>query len=405
MSYAQLAHDSRNKAVADMRSILDRAAEESRDLTPEEVEMVERAEADAVKYGKESERALRADELAKEAAEFRGLPDPVKTAIEPAKEDEGTAFTRMWKQAVSGGVASYEADLDTQMRAMVIADGHVPTTFSQQVVVYERDYTPMLNPEIVTIMPTNDGNPISIPRLTADVAHGGTITAEAGGIQEVDPTMGTATLNAYKFAVTTLWSAEVDTDNNIGLQNLIARTNARELAHDINAAMSTGNGSTFPNGIVTAAGNGGTANGTAAGSSFDTFFAPADLIDLEFSLAQPYRRNGSYMGSTTAIAKMRKARDSNGAFLWDMSLVAGQPDRFNGKRVIENADMAAVASATKSVIFGDLSAYIVRRLPLRVDASIHYKFSTDQIALRTIERMDGDLIDTAAVNYLVSANT
>lgn len=405
MSYAQLAHDKRNKAIADMRTILDTAADEARDLTPEEVEQIERAEADVDRYAKESERALRADQYAKEAAEYRGPVEAAKSAVAPVTVDEGQAFVRMWNTARNSGASSYEADFNEQYRALVIADGHVPTTFSQQVVVYERDYTPMLNPNIVTIMPTPDGNPISIPKLTADVAHGGTVTAEAGGIQEADPTMGTATLSAYKFAVTTLWSAEIDVDNNIGLQNLVARTNARELAHDINAAMSTGDGSDFPNGIVSAASSAtGQATGGTSTSGFD-YYAWMDLIDLEYTLAEPYRQRGSYMVSSTMAAKMRKWRDSNGNPIWQPSLIAGSPDTFNAKPVYLNADMAAVASASISVIFGDLSAYVVRRLPLRVDASIHYKFSTDQIALRTIERVDGDLIDTAAIYYLKAANS
>ena len=66
--------------------------------------------------------------------------------------------------------------------------------------------------------------------------------------------------------------------------------------------------------------------------------------------------------------------------------------------------MAAVASATKSVAYGDFSRYFVRKTPTRVDMSQDYKFSTDQLALRTVERVDGDLIDTVSVAYLVSAN-
>jgi hypothetical protein len=39
-----------------------------------------------------------------------------------------------------------------------------------------------------------------------------------------------------------------------------------------------------------------------------------------------------------------------------------------------------------------------------VESSIHYKFNTDQLALRTVERVDGDLIDVIAVRALVCAN-
>ena len=397
MSYAQLMLDKKNKAVADMRALHETAMKEDRELTAEERESVERAEADIERYQKDYDQAVRANEYAKEAAEFRGLPSAEPTVTTPeTKFDENKELARIWKQ---GG--EYQAEL----RALVIADGHVPTTYSQNVVMYERNFTPMLNGDVVTIMPTPDGNPISIPTVTADPAYGGTVVAEAGTILAIDMTPGTASLSAYKYAALNQWSAEVDIDNNIGLQDVIAFTTARELAHDINVHLTTGDGSGKPSGIVTGAGNGGTASGTAAGTSFDTFFAPADLIDLKFALAQPYRAGGAFMVSTTAHAKMRKMRDSNGAWLYQNAPVIGAPDTFDGSPVYENADMAAAASASKSVLFGDLKRYIVRRLPLRVDASIHYAFATDQLTLRTIERVDGVLTDAAAVKYLVSANT
>jgi hypothetical protein len=40
---------------------------------------------------------------------------------------------------------------------------------------------------------------------------------------------------------------------------------------------------------------------------------------------------------------------------------------------------------------------------MRVQGSIHYKYSSDQIALRTIFRVDGDLVNTDAIRYLVAA--
>ena len=86
--------------------------------------------------------------------------------------------------------------------------------------------------------------------------------------------------------------------------------------------------------------------------------------------------------------------------------MSGQADRFYGRPVIENPAMVAVASATKSVLFGDMSAYYTRIVGgPRVEFSRDYKFNTDQLALRTIIRLDGNLIDAAAIKSLVSANT
>jgi HK97 family phage major capsid protein len=392
--------DKKAKAIADMRALHDSALEEERELTAEERESVERSEADIERYDTDMKQAQRADELAAEAAEYRAPEPAVTTTTDVQSFDEDAAFRGLW----SGG-GEYEADMNTQFRALALANGHVPTTYSQQVVIYERDFTPMLNADVVTIMPTPDGNAISIPTVTADPAYGGTRVAEAGTIGAFDMTPGTATLSAFKAAIINQWSAEVDIDNNIQLQDVIAFTTARELAQDINTWLTTGTGTVQPTGFLDGATNGGTASGTAAGTSFDTFFAPADVIDLKFSLAQPYRQRGIFMVATTAHAKLRKMRDSNGAWLYQNAPVLGQPDTFDGSPVYENAAMTAVASATQSVAFGDFKRYIVRRCPLRVDASIHYAFATDSLSLRTIERVDGVLTDAIAIKYLVSADT
>jgi HK97 family phage major capsid protein len=67
--------------------------------------------------------------------------------------------------------------------------------------------------------------------------------------------------------------------------------------------------------------------------------------------------------------------------------------------------MAAVASAAIAVSVGDFSAYIVRDLPLRIDRSTEFLFSTDSIALRVVTTRDGDLPDTTAIRAFRCANT
>lgn len=109
------------------------------------------------------------------------------------------------------------------------------------------------------------------------------------------------------------------------------------------------------------------------------------------------------MANATTIGQMRNARATTGEFLWSPSVTLGAPETFNGRPLYENPGMAN-GSAAKAVVFGDLSRYIVARVvPIRVESSIHYKFSTDQLALRTIERVDGDLPDAVAVKALVNA--
>lgn len=402
-NYAQHAHDQRNSAIKSMQALLDTVASEGRAMTAEETEQVDRMEADAARWAAESQRALRAAELARVADEFRGEFAPRIEAAREARRDPTDG--EMIRQMFRGELRGFTSKPDMEWRALQSAGGSaIPTTFYDLVTVYLRNETPMFRGDLFTILDTPTGEPITLPRLTADPSFGGTVTAEAGGITEADPTLSSVQLDSYKYAGTTLWSAELGIDNVIGLDDLVARSITREIGLDMGDDLTTGNGTGKPNGIVSAAGNGGTATGTAGNTAADTFFGPIDLIDLKFAVAQGYRRTGAYMVSTTAMAKIRKFRDNDKGFIFQPSLAIGMPDTFDGSPIVENAAMAAVASASKSVLFGDMSRYFIRRCPTRIDLSTEYKFSTDQIALRVIERIDGDLVDTAALKYLVSAN-
>lgn len=395
MSYLDRIVDQRVQTEMRYREILNTAYGENRDLTPEEIANLETADADIDRFNADEQRILSLEAKLHATDALRASIGPV---IEQARR--GPVQTDRDRLA-----AMFRGELDSfESRALQSAGGSaIDQTFYDRVTVYERTLVPVL--EVATVLNTPRGEPIVLPRLTADPAHGGTVTAEAAAINELDPTISSVQLDSYKYGIVTLWSRELDNDNVIDLEDLVARASARELAIDIGAHLTTGDGSGKPNGFINAGTNGGTASGTSGAQASDTFFSAYDLITLYYTLAVPYRMNGSWQVSNTAAAKMRKARDSTGQLLWELSTQAGQPTNFLGRPVYENPAMAAVASASKSVAFGDFSRYFVRRLPLRVERSTEYKFSTDQLAIKVVERIDGDLVDTAAVAYLVSANT
>jgi HK97 family phage major capsid protein len=388
------------KAVEAERSLSTQINEEGRAPTPEETEKFERMGEDVSTWKHELDRLIDLNKRSGELDQARGLMEQVISHAPAASQVVHERGIADLFREVRGGASGAHADIE--LRALQSAGGSaVDQTFYDRVTVFERTLTPMLNPDVVTILNTTRGEPITLPRLTADPNHGGTLTAEAGGINELDATVSSIQLDSYKYAVVNLWSAELDTDNMIGLEDLIARSTARELAIDIGTELTTANGSSKPNGFINAATNGGTAAGTAN----NTFFGPDDLIDLFYGRAQPYRVVGTWQASSTGLAKVRKLQDANGQKIWEPSLVPGAPEMVLGRPIFENPAMAAVASASKSIAFGDFSRYFVRRVtPARVELSRDYKFSTDQLALKTVERVDGDLVDTVAIAYLVSAN-
>lgn len=394
-------HEQRANAFEEMKAMLDLATEEKRDLTAEEDERYDKLNASIDelagkirKYEEGEARAQAADALRAEYA----------AVLAPKANDR--AVERDIVRLINGEIRAFDTGPSAPWEERALS-GNAGTafgsTFYDRVTVYERTLIPVL--QVATVLETPRGEPIILPRLTTDVATGGTVTAEATGIAEVDPTISQVTLNAFKYAAITLWSQELDQDNVIGLEDLIARSTARDLSLGYGAHLTTGTGTTQPNGIINAAGNGGTAGGTSTGSATDTFFSPYDLVSLFYGLAAPYRSVGTWLVSTTAAAKMRGFRDSNKSFIWEPGINNEGVDRFLGRPVLENPGMAAVASASKSVAFGDASRYFVRRTPFRVQVSDQYRYSTDQLAIKTVVRLDGNLVDTAGFKYLVSANT
>lgn len=400
----------RVEAANRIQEIVTRAETEARAISPEEDSNLKEVETALDTYGAEIKRfqemraKLTAGDQIVEQIQKAGTE-----AAAAAAPDKGTQEFRALMAVMRGD----QKHLDTartipvgfEARALALTSGtFYPTTVADFVTVYERTLNPMM--DVATVINTSSGNPIVLPRLTADVTAGGSVTAEAAAKTEGDPTLSTVQLGAFKIAHITLWSQELDDDEVIGLRQLLADAISRPIGLGWGTFFTTGTGTTQPSGFLTTATNGGTAQGTAGAQASDTFFNAYDLIDLFYGLAAPYRRNASWMVSNTALAKMHKFRDSTGNLLWAPSTIAGAPDTFLGRPVYENPAMAAAASATQSVAVGDFSRYVIRDVsPMRIDISSEYKFNTDQLAIRVVTRRDGVLVDTAAIRYLVSATT
>ena len=218
--------------------------------------------------------------------------------------------------------------------------------------------------------------------------------------------MASITLNAYKYPVLSDYTFELERDEIIGLDQLLGESIGIAAGTAIGSDLTIGTAAAGPNGFVTAAANGGTASVTTASGT--GFFDWLDLVALKNSVASPYRnaRTAAWQVSNGALTKIQQFRDSNNAPLWIASASPGVSDTFLGRPIFENPAMAAVASASTSVVFGDFYQYVVREvLPLRVERSTDWQFGTDVITLKTVFTMDGDLAVAGALKYLVSYNT
>lgn len=318
--------------------------------------------------------------------------------------DDFFELRQAFRTAAEGGSYTFTSQLSpafAERRALATSTATVPVSFADTVTVYARQLSPILG--LATVVTRPSGNPVILPRLTSDPATGGTPTAEAAAISAADPTLSSVTLTPRKFASLTLWSAELEADTGIAaFGDLIAQSVARDLSLGYGALLTSGTGTTVPLGYTQSAGIAGTAIGTAVAGGA-SFFGWADAAKLYGTLAAPYRENASWVVSETAFAAMLQWRDASGRPLFMETTSAGAPATLLGRPVFVDPALPALGSASKSVYLGDFSRFYVYRTGLRIDVSREFAYDTDQIALRVIERLDGALIDAAAVKTMVSA--
>ena len=140
---------------------------------------------------------------------------------------------------------------------------------------------------------------------------------------------------------------------------------AREFAAAEGTAFVAGTGTNQPKGFLSAptasAGDAtrtfGTLQYLASGASGDFGSDPDErLIDLVQTLRAPYRQGAVFVMNSSVLARIRKLKTSDGAFLWQPSLAAGQPATLLGYPVIEAEDMPDIAANSLSIAFGNFKA-------------------------------------------------
>jgi HK97 family phage major capsid protein len=174
-------------------------------------------------------------------------------------------------------------------------------------------------------------------------------------LQEIVPTFGMASAKPQA-------SEESLDDLFFNVEDWLVSSVVEALAQGVGAAFVGGNGTKKPTGFLAgpapvATGDAGRAFGTlqyiASGQAAALPTSLDVLYDLVYSLRARYRANARWVTSKLVLSALRKYKDSTGQYLWQPSLIAGQPDSFMGYGITEAEDMPAVAANSFPVAFGD----------------------------------------------------
>ncbi|MEW8525527.1 MAG: phage major capsid protein [Candidatus Thiodiazotropha endolucinida] len=124
------------------------------------------------------------------------------------------------------------------------------------------------------------------------------------------------------------------------------------------------------------------------------------LIDVVHALRPPYRQGAVWVMNSTTLSTIRKLKDTNGQFLWQNTLVEGQPGMLLGYPVIEAEDMPDIAADSLSVAFGnfDRGYTIVDRMGTRVLRDPYT--NKPYVHFYTTKRTGGAVVNSEAIKLI-----
>lgn len=398
--------EKRASVWAQMQELL---ADESHELSAEERSKWDQLEGELTTLTADKERLERAaklDEGFKAQPEQRAADVDAPTADKPEQRADADwdktfdLYVRHGREALDAAQRQLlNAHFRAQGELIGSAGGYsVPQGFWNRIVETMKWYGGMLgNVETINTATGND-----LPWMTTDgTAEVGRLLTENTQVSTQDVTLGMRTLRAYTYSSDlVLVSLQLMQDSVVDWQSFLAKRFGSRLGRIINTHLTTGDGVSKPQGLITGATTGKT-TGSATAITFD------EVIDLEHSVDIAYRQgNAKFMMNDLILAYVRKLKDTTGQYLWQPGLQVGQPDTIHGYGVIVNNDMdSAVTSGKKTIAFGDFNAgYVVRQVDGGQFMRLDERYADYlQVGFMSFTRLDGLVQDSSAYKILVQA--
>lgn len=419
------------------REYMERIASEGRTPNEEDKAAIERFNAD---YDGLSDQITEWGKVAQRTQDLDKAREVVDHIVRPEVQEKQAERTvskfETWTRRVANGeqVAPFEIDLRPTAQFMsavragmdraearaIYTDGgasggslEVPVGFYNQIYTYMEEVGAMR--QISRVLTSEGGGAWTFPK-TNTIAVGTQVIAQGTAIGGTDPVLGTVRLDSYRFGDLVRVSTQAARDVGFDLTGYIAQQIGYAVGRIADTAYVTGNGSSGPNGIVTAASTGAVTGGSliALGGGASTAFTNSvnPLIQLQHSIAEPYANKGVFVMNRLTAGTLRQLRDGGapgtlGAYIWTPTTTfngvssLGPAGELLGSPVYTDFNFGTQGSAVKTVAYGDFSAFYIRDVgKFRFEASTERYFDTDEVGYRGILETDSELIDSNAIKLL-----
>lgn len=255
--------------------------------------------------------------------------------------------------------------------------------------------------EVADVIRTDAGNDMPWPTSDDTSNKGARIAENTAPSTSVDPTFGSMVLRAHKYtSKIVLVPYELLNDSAFQLATWLGDLLGTRIGRIQADEFTTGTGNSMPKGIVTAS----TLGVTAASATAITW---DEIYGLKHSVNPAYRMGAGWMLHDGVLLYVKKLKDGNGRYLWQSGTADGAPDTIDGDPIVINQSMdSTVASANKTLLYGQLSKYKIRDAgEIRMRRLVERYADSDQEGFVCFMRSDGNLLDagTHPVKHLLQA--
>ncbi|WP_156407160.1 phage major capsid protein [Bosea sp. Root670] len=297
-------------------------------------------------------------------------------ALDPAKAEHAQAFEKFFRKGADAGLR----DLEVKAKLTTQSDpdgGYLVPEETSATIDRVLGLISVMR-QLATVMPVGTSTYKKI------VSMGG---AGAGWVGEEDtrPETGTPTLRELSFNTMELYANPATTqtmldDGIIDIAAWLSDEVQIAFAEQEGSAFIAGNGVKRPRGLLAydTVANGSWSWGklgyVVSGAAADfatpstTVSAVDAFIDLYYALKAGYRGNASWLMSDAVMAKVRKFKDGDGAYIWAPPTDSAAVATILGKPVFNDDNMPGVGADAFPVAFGDFRRgyLIVDRMGVRV---------------------------------------
>lgn len=397
----------RNKRVnlwEQTKSFLEDHRGENGLVSADAVETYNQMVADVQSLGAEIERMENQMQL--DAQLSQPTSNPVRTDFKPAGNTKPTAtdaYNKAFLNMIRGNITP---DVRNALSVGTDSKGGytVPDEFERQLIQALEENN--IFRQIAHVIHTTSGTH-AIP-IASDSGEAAWVD-EGGTITDADPAFAQATLKAFKMGTLVKVSNELLNDSAFDIAAYIMERIGKRFANAEEKAFLIGTGESDtpgtpsqPTGILTSL-SGDVTTDAYTSLDFDDVFA------LYYKLAEPYRRNATFVTSESVMLKLMTLKDGESQYIWKPSLEIGKPDTILGRPVLTSQYMPTLAGTTadkskKVVLFGDFGYYWIADRGSRTLQRLNELYAVnDQVGFIGTQRVDGKLILTDAMKCLKMA--